>query len=86
MTVEMMLGLSLAVPVVGAALILLLRRNPNAREAASLVTAGALFAIVLRIYAGGERAAPVHRSDPRRADCRGSGSRWRRSRSGCSSR
>ena len=45
-----MLGLSMAVPVVGAGLIVLLRRNPNAREAASLVTAGALFAIVLRVY------------------------------------
>ena len=50
MTVETMLSLSLAVPVVGAALIVLLRRNPNAREAASLVTAGALFAIVLRVH------------------------------------
>ena len=46
-----MLLLALAVPIVGAALILLLRRHPNAREAASLVTAGALFAIVLRVYA-----------------------------------
>ena len=45
-----MLSLSLAVPVVGAALIVLLRRNPNAREAASLVTAGALFAIVLQVH------------------------------------
>ncbi len=44
------LVLSLVLPVVGAALILLLRGNPNAREAASLVTAGALFAVVLRIY------------------------------------
>ncbi len=44
------LVLSLLVPVVGSAFIVLLRRNPNAREAASLVTAGVLFAIVLRIY------------------------------------
>ena len=44
------LVLSLLVPVLGAALILLLRRRPNAREAASLVAAGTLFAIVLRIY------------------------------------
>ncbi len=54
--------LSLLVPIAGSALILLLRRNPNLREAASLVTAGALFAIVLRIYgavAGGERPAVV---------------------------
>lgn len=46
-----MLGLSLAVPVAGAVFIALLRRSPNAREAASLVTAGALFAVVLRVYA-----------------------------------
>ena len=53
-----LLLLSLAVPVAGAVFIVLLRRNPNAREAASLVTAGALFAIVLRIYqavSGGAR-------------------------------
>ncbi len=48
MTTELIL--SLVLPVVGAALILLLRGNPNAREAASLVTAGALFAVVLRIH------------------------------------
>ena len=42
--------LSLLVPVAGSALIVLLRRNPNLREAASLVTAGVLFAVVLRIY------------------------------------
>ena len=53
-----LLLLALAVPVAGAVFIALLRRNPNAREAASLVTAGALFAIVLRIYqavSGGAR-------------------------------
>ncbi len=53
-----LLLLALAVPVAGAVFILLLRRSPNAREAASLVTAGALFAIVLRIYravSGGAR-------------------------------
>ncbi len=62
MSIEMLLALSLAVPAVGTGLILLLRRNPNAREAASLVTAGFLFAIVLRIYgavSGGERPALV---------------------------
>ena len=42
--------LSLLAPVVGSAFIVLLRRNPNLREAASLVTAGVLFAVVLRIY------------------------------------
>lgn len=58
MSIELLLALSLAVPAAGTFLILLLRRNPNAREAASLVTAGALFAIVLRIYgtvSAGER-------------------------------
>ena len=50
MSIEMLLVLSLAVPALGTGLILLLRKNPNAREAASLVTAGFLFAIVLRIY------------------------------------
>ena len=57
-----LLVLSLAVPVAGAALIVLLRRRPNAREAASLVTAGALFAIVLQIHravSDGERPALV---------------------------
>lgn len=60
MTLHLML--SLAVPVAGSALILLLRRHPNLREAASLVTAGALFAIVLRIYgavSGGARPEAV---------------------------
>ena len=50
MTMSALLLLSLAVPAAGAALILLLRYKPNAREAASLITAGALFAIVLPIY------------------------------------
>ena len=62
MSIELLLVLSLAVPAVGTGLILLLRRSPNAREAASLVTAGALFAIVLRIYgvvSSGERPAVV---------------------------
>ena len=62
MSIEMMLVLSLAVPAVGTGLILLLRKSPNAREAASLVTAGFLFAIVLRIYgavSAGERPALI---------------------------
>lgn len=62
MSIEMLLVLSLAVPAVGTGLILLLRKSPNAREAASLVTAGFLFAIVLRIHgavSGGERPALV---------------------------
>ena len=52
-----LLLLSLAVPAVGTVLILLLRRNPNAREAASLVTAGVLFAIVLSIYGAVSKGA-----------------------------
>ena len=62
MSVPVLLVLALAVPFAGAVLILLLRRNPNAREAASLVTGGVLFAIVLRIYgavSGGERPEMV---------------------------
>jgi len=61
-TASTLLLLSLAVPAAGAAVILLLRYNPNAREAASLVTAGALFTIVLRIYLAvsvGDRPALV---------------------------
>ncbi len=62
MTMSALLLLSLAVPAAGAVVILLLRYKPNAREAASLVTAGALFTIVLRIYvavSGGDRPALV---------------------------
>ena len=60
MTTSALLLLSLAVPAVGTVLILLLRRNPNAREAASLVTAGVLFTIVLSIYgAVSEGARPA---------------------------
>ncbi len=57
-----LLILALLLPVAGSALVLLLRRNPNAREAASLVTAGALFAVVFSIYQAvmrGERPAVV---------------------------
>ncbi len=62
MTMSALLLLALAVPAAGAIVILLLRYRPNAREAASLVTAGALFTIVLRIYvavSGGDRPALV---------------------------
>ncbi len=57
-----LLALALLLPVAGSALVLLLRRNPNAREAASLVTAVALFAVVLAIYRAvmnGERPAII---------------------------
>ena len=62
MSVPVLLALALAVPSAGAGLIALLRRSPNAREAASLVTAGALFAVVFRIYGavnGGDRPGIV---------------------------
>ena len=42
-------GLAVALPVVGAMLVLLLGRWPNVREAASLATAGTLFALVLTL-------------------------------------
>ncbi|NNF27979.1 MAG: monovalent cation/H+ antiporter subunit D family protein, partial [Gemmatimonadetes bacterium] len=62
MTPETLLVAALLIPALGTIFILLLRRNPNAREAASLVTAGVLFGTVLRIYGavmGGERPAFV---------------------------
>ena len=62
MTPEMLLVAALLTPALGTIFILLLRRNHNAREAASLVTAGVLFGIVLRIYGavmGGARPAIV---------------------------
>ncbi len=54
--------LSLLIPVAGSALVVLLRRSPNLREAASLAASGALFAVVLRIYqavSGGAAPAVV---------------------------
>ena len=58
MTSGALLGFTVLAPLAGAAAIALLRRSPNAREAASLVTAGTLFAIVLQVYlavSGGSR-------------------------------
>ncbi len=49
--------LALLLPILGSGFVLLLRRNPNAREAASLITAGALFAVVLTIYRAVEGGA-----------------------------
>ena len=40
---------AVALPLVGAALVVALRRWPNLREAASLITGGALFAVVLSL-------------------------------------
>ncbi len=53
---------SLLIPALGTVFVLLLRKNPNAREAASLVTAGVLFGTVLRVYRAvmaGDRPAIV---------------------------
>ncbi len=40
---------AVALPLIGAALVVSLRRWPNLREAASLITGGALFAVVLSL-------------------------------------
>ncbi|MGI9627733.1 MAG: proton-conducting transporter membrane subunit, partial [Longimicrobiales bacterium] len=53
-----LLILALLIPAAGTIFIGLLRNNPNAREAATLITAGLLFGTVLRIYRavmGGDR-------------------------------
>ncbi len=58
MTPALTIALALAIPVAGAALIALLRRHPNAREAATLATAVALFLVVASLTGriiGGER-------------------------------
>jgi multicomponent Na+:H+ antiporter subunit D len=44
------LWLTLALPLVGAALIVLLDRRPNQREAVTLLTAGLLFGLVVRLW------------------------------------
>ena len=46
----MVAQLIIAVPLVGAVLIWMSRRNPNRREAVTLVTAGALFALVASLF------------------------------------
>ncbi len=50
MTPVTALWLTLALPLAGAALIVLLDRYPNPREAVSLVTAGLLFGLVVRLW------------------------------------
>ncbi len=50
MTPVTTLWLTLALPLAGAALIVLLDRYPNPREAVSLVTAGLLFGLVVRLW------------------------------------
>ena len=49
MTVETAVGLAVVWPLLGIPLILLVRRWPNLREAASLVTATSLFAMVTKV-------------------------------------
>ncbi len=58
MTPAAMLVLALLVPVVGTVFVLLLRSRPNAREAASLVSATLLFLIVCGIYRTVSSGAP----------------------------
>ncbi|MEE8210668.1 MAG: proton-conducting transporter membrane subunit, partial [Acidiferrobacterales bacterium] len=50
MTPVTSLWLTLALPLVGAALIVLLDRRPNQREAVTLLTAGLLFGLVVRLW------------------------------------
>ena len=49
MSVGLVTGLAVVLPLAGALLILLLGRWPNVREGVSLVTAGALLTLVLRL-------------------------------------
>lgn len=60
MTPGMLIAAAVVTPLIGAVLIAALHRAPNLREAATLVTAGVLFAFVLAILPGvlaGERPA-----------------------------
>ncbi len=60
MTATLAIQLAILVPLAGALLLILARRHPNLREAVTLVTAAALFAIVTTLYRGvaaGERPA-----------------------------
>ncbi len=50
MSAQVTLWLTIAVPLVGAVLIAILDRRPNPREAVTLVTSGALFALVVRLW------------------------------------
>ena len=49
MSVGLVTGLAVMLPLAGALLILLVGRWPNVREGVSLVTAGALLTLVLRL-------------------------------------
>ncbi len=58
MSPEMLIGVILLLPVVAAVLVLLLGKNPNARETATLVVGAITFTQVFRLYGlvtGGER-------------------------------
>lgn len=62
MSAQTALWLTLAIPLAGAVIIVLLDRRPNWREAAILLSAGTLFALVLRLwlaFEGGERPGLV---------------------------
>jgi multicomponent Na+:H+ antiporter subunit D len=62
MAPEVVAQFVIAVPLVGAVLIWMLRNNPNQREAATLVTAGTLFVLVVSLFpvvADGGRPAAV---------------------------
>ena len=49
MTPAPIIGVAVLLPVIGAFVVLMLGRSPNAREAATLITGGALFALVMRL-------------------------------------
>ncbi|MBD3854213.1 MAG: monovalent cation/H+ antiporter subunit D family protein, partial [Acidobacteria bacterium] len=49
MTAQTAVGLAVVLPLAGVVLIVLFRRWPNLREAASLITGMSLFAIVARV-------------------------------------
>ena len=52
--------LAIVIPVVGAALVGLLRSRPNAREAASLVAGGVLLGVVLQLYGAVRQGVTPH--------------------------
>ena len=49
MTPELIVGVAVGLPLVGALAILALGKWPNARDGAGIVTAGVLFTLVLRL-------------------------------------
>ena len=59
MSPEQLLLATLLLPVAGAAVLLLARRNPNLRETVTLVTGALLLGVVGTLYAGFDAAAPT---------------------------